>query len=157
MKKKMAGENPEFEKNHPGAREMLEWIVRRLGGRIRNLNPFEEAENGSGSLVVNSDRTFTIFLSPYTSILRDNFTIAHELGHYFLHYKDEGEETVVFNRYGSDVFEWEANRFAAALLMPKEEFKQAVQVFNGNLSAVAGHFEVSVAAADVRNGYIHNV
>ncbi len=155
---KMARENPDLKQTRPGARQMLKWIVGGLGGELRSLNPCEEAENGSGSLIIKGNGKFTIFLSPYTSILRDNFTIAHELGHYFLHYKDgEDEGDIVFNRYGSDSFEWEANRFAAALLMPAEEFTEAFQKFNGNLSAIAGHFEVSLAAVEVRKSYICHV
>lgn len=55
------------------------------------------------------------------------FTIAHELGHYFLHHLDDMEAEIIcidrdFNRLGTedDKFEKEveANYFAACLLMP---------------------------------------
>lgn len=55
------------------------------------------------------------------------FTIAHELGHYFLHHLDDMEAEIIcidrdFNRLGNeyDKFEKEveANYFAACLLMP---------------------------------------
>ena len=55
---------------------------------------------------------------------RKNFTIAHELGHYFLHLNGDSKEFVdnkrTMNRTDSfwDAKESEANNFAANLLMP---------------------------------------
>jgi Zn-dependent peptidase ImmA (M78 family) len=62
---------------------------------------------------------------------RQNFTIAHELGHFLLH---EGDEVHVdrgfqiklradFSRKGSDVEERESNLFAAEILMPASFLK----------------------------------
>jgi Zn-dependent peptidase ImmA (M78 family) len=61
---------------------------------------------------------------------------------------------VIFNRYGSDGDEWQANRFAAAFLMPKDEFVKAYNRYGGNTGLVAGHFEVSEPAVQVRASYI---
>jgi Zn-dependent peptidase ImmA (M78 family) len=76
---------------------------------------------------------FSIFYSD--SISSDGFrrfTVAHELGHYFLegHYKhifaDGNSRHVSDSGYSSDdPFEREADAFAAALLMPPELFKSA--------------------------------
>lgn len=58
-----------------------------------------------------------------------NFTIAHELGHYFLHSKenkDDNEETL-FNDNDTlsyDTMEKEANIFAAELLYPQKKFEE---------------------------------
>lgn len=54
---------------------------------------------------------------------RDRFTIAHEVGHYFLH-----REGCLFARVELDVPayrnpEWQANTFASALLIPKNQTK----------------------------------
>ena len=141
----------------PRARDFLEWIVERFGGRIEVESPVNAVTDNSGSLRIRGKANFVIRLSPYTSPLRDNFTLAHELGHYFLHYDpDQGQvgKEVVFERYGSDIFEREANRFAAALLMPKREFRDVFRKHRGDLYTVAGYFGVSVEAAKVRAQYI---
>lgn len=56
-------------------------------------------------------------------IKRQFFTVAHELGHYFLHNKRQDvfyrKQAVEFNNNES-LEEKEANWFAASLLMPKE-------------------------------------
>jgi hypothetical protein len=143
---------------NPRARDLLDWIVDRLGGEVKVASSPSGVEGDSGSLVIRGKRDFTIWLSPYTGRLRDNFTIAHELAHYFLHFDSEemksGDAPVVFNRYGSDTFEWQANRFAASLLMPKMEFLEVYKKHGGNIYAVAGHFGVSEVAAEVRARYL---
>lgn len=58
---------------------------------------------------------------------RRRFTLAHEIAHYCLHKDEERNEFVdtrkTMSRKGSywDVYESEANSFAAGLLMPKNE------------------------------------
>lgn len=94
---------------------------------------------------------FHIFLSPNTGRLRDNFTIAHELGHYFLHTgTPEGSQPGQFGRYGDTLRERQANRFAAALLMPQARFRELATRFNRNIPVLAGCFKVSPRAAEVR-------
>jgi Zn-dependent peptidase ImmA (M78 family) len=61
---------------------------------------------------------------------------------------------VIFNRYGSGRDEWQANRFAAAFLMPKDEFVQVFRKYGRNTHLVAGHFEVSEPAVKTRAEYI---
>ena len=58
-------------------------MVAYIGGSIKIVKEPNEYEINGGSLVVNEDGSFVINLPPFTSPLRDNFTIAHELGHYF--------------------------------------------------------------------------
>ncbi|MFH0823817.1 MAG: ImmA/IrrE family metallo-endopeptidase [Pseudomonadota bacterium] len=139
------------------ARELLEWVVRKLGGKIEIAAPLEHPEQESGSLEIRGKGDFTIWLSPYTAPLRDNFTIAHELGHYFLHYDPSAgpaDKPVRVARNGTGTREWQANRFAAAFLMPQEQFTEKYHSTGGNIYAVAGHFEVSELAAEVRARYI---
>lgn len=62
---------------------------------------------------------------------RQRFTLAHELGHLFLH-KDDAMRydqglMMLRNEHssdGTDIKEIEANRFAAELLMPEEELRR---------------------------------
>lgn len=102
------------------------------------------------TLRINDDKSFVVNIPNNTSPLRDNFTIAHELGHYFLHTDFNAPGSVTFNRAGSSRAETEANWFAAELLMPENEFRVAAQEFNNDPRLVAARFGVSGAAARVR-------
>lgn len=125
-----------------GARPLLEAILQRYNGVVDiNYSDSEEA------LSVGKDlKKFTIHLPSETSHVRDNFTIAHELGHFFLHSRGDDK----FNRGGRDRREFEANWFAAELLMPSEEFKAAAARTQNDPHQLASHFGVSPAAAKVR-------
>jgi hypothetical protein len=67
------------------------------------------------------------FVSTADSLARRRFTAAHELGHFLLHRRTMGwfrvDTEVTLQEAGEEVadrMEREANRFAAALLMPEE-------------------------------------
>ena len=133
----------------PSGTSCFGWLdagVQDLGGEI--MVAFDDSAE---SLRVEKNK-FTIFISPITSPARDNFTIGHELGHYFLHTNIEniGDQPVLFSRYGLGAAEAEANRFAAELLMPKSEFLEKAKEFNNNEFLLASHFDVSVSATRVR-------
>lgn len=119
-------------------------LVRKLGGRI-------EIADTNESLHVNNEGDFVIYLPRVTSSRRDRFTIAHELGHYFLHYlHPRMEESAGFGRGERNVIETQANVFASSLLMPEETFRLAYSRSRGDIYAVARLLEVSPAAAEVR-------
>ena len=66
---------------------------------------------------VNSDR----------SLEWKRFIIAHEIGHYILHFKEEGIEGLYAHRdhkRGHDDSENEVDFFAANLLMPRQRFEK---------------------------------
>lgn len=131
-------------------------VLDQLGGKLTYQQFAGLHETDSGSLVVHDMSNFEVRIATNTSIKRDNFTIAHEIGHYILHYlypNQNGEPSsggMVANRYGSDRVEWEANWFAAAFLMPEEAFRLAFSDKAGELSQVADLFGVSTTAAEVR-------
>lgn len=129
---------------NPDGRADIEGLVGTLGGTVAVA---QDAE----SLHVRNQGDFTVFVPQTTSARRDRFTVAHELGHYFLHYvylrrNDEGR----FNRGGSNMLETQANVFAAALLMPEGAFRRAWTEHDGDEWAVARVFDVSPNAASVR-------
>ncbi len=96
--------------------------------------------------------------SESTNEHRKRFSIAHELGHYFLHQDlkslfEDTEESCV-HRYNNKGLEKEADQFAAEFLMPREIFKSSIlgskytapnfylvkelsDIFNVSLSAAA--------------------
>lgn len=136
--------------------DFLQQSVKLLNGTISVAPMPAFYEVDGGSLIIYPDRKFKIQLSATTSPLRDNFTIAHELGHFFLHYDYDNppDEEVIFARYGSGIYEFQANRFAAAFLMPKEEFIKIRKKYADNPFLIAAYFEVSIAAAETRMEYI---
>lgn len=125
----------------------IEDVVAHLGGKIE-FRDLDELTNQTGSLDVRGRADFTIFLPWYTGRLRDRFTIAHELGHYVLHSR-LGQQPIRVGRAESNELEWEANWFAAALLMPQAEFERLHRK-GASIPYLAAHFDVSPAAAEVR-------
>jgi IrrE N-terminal-like domain len=91
---------------------------------------------------------------------RINFTLAHEFGHYLLHrliYPNGircGEQDVVRwdSAYGQ--VEHQANRFAANLLMPLDDFRRQIdardKVDLDRISCCASRYRVSLIAAILR-------
>jgi Zn-dependent peptidase ImmA (M78 family) len=131
----------------------IERVVDDLGGRILMTDFWEDAAK-TGSLTVHGLRNFEIFIPSHTTRERDQFTIAHELGHYILHYlpnvDPRAEAGLQIDRYGDSAIETEANLFAFAFLMPKSLFSEAYTQSEGDLSSIAKKFGVSEVAARVR-------
>ena len=135
----------------------LEPIVGLLGGKIVFKDTIGSSEKPE-SIIVRSKKDFTIYLGRVTSWERDRFTIAHELGHLFLHYPMAQKQspglpmkaTRWVDEEDSEQMraEWEANWFSAAFLMPEVLFRKA---FNpGKLAQIAIKFGVSVPAVKNR-------
>ncbi len=143
----------------------LEAAVQKVGGRIHHKwlslrevcpdwvipekIPNLATEHHSGIVLVKGPHDFDIFLSPYTGELRDRFTIAHELAHYFLHSR-QGVVPLAAARLDSERAEWEANWFAAAFLMPEAKVNAAWERFGKNAYLCAASFLVSMDAFEVR-------
>jgi Zn-dependent peptidase ImmA (M78 family) len=141
----------EFEPGHD-----INLAVEKLGGSIKVQDTLLEDPEQTGSLFVDAPANFNIIIPSHTSPRRDRFTIAHELGHYIVHYllkkhsTGENPGKMMAFRKDSDRVEWEANWFAAAFLMPSQPFRAQFEECGGNLDAVSSHFGVSKAAAEVR-------
>lgn len=127
--------------------------IGKMGGTIE-VKDFWDKKEKSGSLEVSNIKKFKIFVPRHTSLERDRFTIAHELGHYVIHYlfASDGVRAgrFVADRYGSGRVEWEANWFAASFLMPEKEFKKSFSKYMGNTYRVSEVFRVSEQAARIR-------
>jgi Zn-dependent peptidase ImmA (M78 family) len=99
---------------------------------------------GVSGCLANKENKFGIFYGDYFS--SDGFcrfTVAHELGHYFLeghceHVFADGERrhTSESGFSSDDRFEREADAFAAALLMPRELFRAGCAIVQPGLTAV---------------------
>lgn len=82
---------------------------------------------------------------------RQRFTIAHELGHYFLHrHKGEFTDEAMFRSdAASSPDEWDANRFASMVLMPAE-LVGPLLARGASIEELANNFGVSNIAASFR-------
>jgi predicted transcriptional regulator len=139
--------------------DSIDFLVHRLGGRIEHRNAAAD-DRLPESIRVESERSFTIFIPTTTSLARDRFTIAHELGHYFLHYpivaKLHPGAIMVATRWVKEDdrelqrAEWEANWFAAGFLMPEEQFRGVYALNIANIRLVAKWFSVSPKAVETR-------
>jgi Zn-dependent peptidase ImmA (M78 family) len=130
----------------PAAGDILA-LTEKLGGRIHYRNMFEE-DVDVDTVFVHRRNDFDIVLPDHSTPRRDRFTVAHELGHFFLH-SWMGARPLKASRNGSDRAEWEANWFAAGLLMPKTKFT-AEYKRKRSLSSLAEKFDVSEHAAKIR-------
>lgn len=129
------------------------------------MNSVELEDDLSGILVVEKKRGIIGFNAKHAPV-RQRFTIAHEIGHYFLHAKNAAsrlfvDRYVVYRRddestKGNDQEEVEANAFAASLLMPEALVRQAITTKNLDLddedaiAELAKQFSVSSSAMSYR-------
>lgn len=115
-------------------------------------------------VIVHKDGEFTILVDIAKPITWQHITLAHELGHYFLH-KDtlrqtqgivDSDETVDGSNTlhhpdsaAAQQLEDEANSFATSLIMPADLVRRAWEA-SENVEACARIFTVSVAVMAVR-------
>ena len=107
---------------------------------------------------------FHIFVDQKKSETRQHFTIAHELGHYFLHQDIIKKENLIVD--GDNIFdtsrmlfrldgvpgtqlEMEANEFAATLIMPEALVREAWEKLK-SVDDCASIFHVSPLAMSIR-------
>mgnify|MGYP000993290245 CR=1 FL=1 len=107
-------------------------------------------ENDISGMVVNSKDEKTIYINNNDTPERQRFTIAHEIGHILLHHIEDDEYFVDYrNKERYDSKEFEADNFAANLLMPKDK---SIEVWQGtrDVDDFAKTMKVSRAAASIR-------
>lgn len=93
----------------------------------------------------------SITVNAKNSPTRRRFTVAHELGHYFLHHKGEELEYLDLRSTVISPEEREANQFAADLLMPEKEVKaEHEKLMFPTVEALARKFDVSKQAMQYR-------
>ena len=151
-----------------------EEAVQKLGGKIiqENMNMAMDAY-----IKKEGEDSFTIYLNAKKSFLREKFTIAHELGHLFLHMGflinkqlwnsiTIFEDSVYYRKYermsgNYNQEESEANEFAASFLMPRDEFGEQIYLNLSNnkvnIINIAHYFGVSTSAALTRAKWLRYV
>lgn len=89
--------------------------------------------NEDGFIYVDSDKKIKIIVvNSNLSLHSKRFTIAHELAHFVLHSKDKklfAHRDHKLSEYKNELYENEADYFAACLLMPKQTFKKIYNEF----------------------------
>ena len=115
----------------------------------------------SGLLIPDQRRIWVNGVEAARSPGRRRFTVAHELGHWHLHRDTQTHARGLYCRSedvgGSDAelraaraIEAEANRFAAALLMPESLVRLEAERWKFNVHVLARRFQVSLPAMQLR-------
>ena len=133
-------------------------LANRLGVTVNNA---KFSDDTWAALVAKRDHTTRIFVEQTDPPYRKRFSIAHELGHHFLHLLKDGEivdkradmfrekEPDVESMSEERIREIQANWFAAALLMPGD-LVRAEWRRNPSMRRIAELFNVSEEAMGYR-------
>lgn len=138
------------------AKRRGEQVAREQGVEALPVDPIEIAENHdilvqaksdteagvSGMLLRHGDTFGILYATHIPSLGFQRFSVAHELGHYFIDGHPEhilpadGLHVSQAGFVSSDIYELEADNFAAGLLMPATLFKREMNKHNAGLDAV---------------------
>ena len=143
----------------------IENVVEDIGGKIQERDALDIIYYGTIRKEYSEDASFIIAISKDQCEERKNFTVAHELGHLFLHmgfrtdpdvWKSQSDQE--YRRFGTSEQEYQANEFAAALLMPEKEYIEIMDKYTKenkvNITKVAEFFRVSRSAATNRGRFL---
>lgn len=125
----------------------LDAIARGEGIEVRDLHCLNDGASGQFSLEGPHNRPI-IYINRNRSLAHQRFTMAHELGHYFMGHGPRPRDTLEQLRR-RDPIEFSANRFAAELLMPEGEVRSLVRKMVP-ITYMAEHFGVSEEAMGYR-------
>lgn len=135
--------------------------------KIANANDIKVYEGDldkkvSGAIRYNKEEEkFEILVNKNDAKVRQRFTIAHEIGHYFLHQeflmKEELHIDIMYRKNGENEIEIEEEKererqvdyFAGALLM-NQTLLEKMHKENNSIQELADIFNVSVSAMTVR-------
>lgn len=130
--------------------------IKSVVERLFNIKVHEADldRNISGFIERISGNEWAIYLNQWESKLRQNFTIAHELGHFIKHrdilLSGSHIDQVLFRDTENSDIEMEASEFAANLLMPKNKFDEYIKNGINNIEELSKKFGVSSAAIRYR-------
>lgn len=132
-------------------------IGQALGLRIRSVTLSPEI---SGLIKLCDDDVYEVHVNNTDAPVRQRFTVAHEIAHFLLHRdligNDGIEDSILYRSRLSNRQEAEANRLAAAILLPWEKVRNwhlenyACEPARENLESLANAFRTSSLAAGFR-------
>lgn len=125
-------------------------IANALGYTVSTFNPTFETLAISGAVLYDKK---LILLNSTELNIRQNFTLAHEIGHIVLEHRNNGaiidkREDILSPSLNSA--EWDANEFAAELLMPEQEFQRKWSSSNRSIEETARYFQTSYSSTELR-------
>ena len=136
-------------------------IAQGLGIKIYNTKDLPN--NQSGLIREEADGSISILINYYHSATRKRFTIAHEIAHFLKHKDIISSGYVTSNKQPlcrgkvrtteDREMEVEANKIAADILMPEENFKKIWKEAD-TIEEVAERFQVSVATTAIRGNQL---
>jgi len=107
------------------------------------IEPITDYEEGVSGMLIRSGEKYYILYATYLGNQGfENFSIAHELGHYFLEghpeqiFQNSGIHKSVANFTSDSEIERQADTFAASLLMPENLFKDKLTEYEKGLSCI---------------------
>ena len=102
------------------------------------ISGYIKFENGEKNIYINNTQ----------SVQRQRFTVAHEIAHYILHKEvlEQNGGTPMFRGGDSNYAERQANRLAAAILMPQTKVQEMYQNQKKTIQEMAELFWVSYGA-----------
>lgn len=131
-------------------------LAERLG-----LNVWEEEmpDDISGKIIkdfVNGGSAhYSIIVNEKHALVRQRFTVAHEIGHFLLHRQEIGDgltDDALYRSGLSTLQEVQANKMAADILMPFPLIEEALKSGVRTLGDLAEYFQVSRQAMGIRTG-----
>lgn len=158
----------ELERVAPSNREVLQRHLQsvpvKLGSLASDLGVSVKISNmkpGVSGQIRKEGDSYVIRVNRYEARERQRFTIAHELSHFLLHKPEIDKspdgitDNVLYRSGAPEVIEFEANRLAAEIAMPKHLIDDRMRDFGGLVSdevieSLAAEFEVSKAAMEIR-------
>lgn len=145
----------------------------RLGDLAKELGvssvKVSSMKAGTSGQISREDGEYVIRINRNEARERQRFTIAHELAHFLLHKeiidasKDGITDNVLYRSGASETIEYEANRLAAELVMPKNAVERMLNseygglVTDATIEALAGRFGVSKSAMEIRLNQVARV
>lgn len=119
--------------------------------------------NISGLIKKNADNSFEIQVNNTDAAVRQRFTVCHEISHFLIHRKyidsDGITDNILYRSKLTNAQEAEANRLAAALLLPWRSVHDwhlkrfSAILSKSNLRAIAQEFKASDLAVGYRFGF----
>lgn len=146
-----------LQKYHEHAPVRVVAIAKDLGIKVYKTMDFDDRISG---LIQKDERYggksgYAIYANGRHPVTRRRFTIAHELGHFYLHRELIGDGITDDGLYRSRLrgrFESQANRFAANLLMPRKLVWEFIAQGVDTVEELAEKFEVSKSAMSIQLG-----
>lgn len=126
-----------FERDYSGLTSnfRIRDLIEANGGSFEYIHAGDE--NQTDGLIVYPDDTFKVRLSAYSGPQRDTFIMAHELGHFVLHwqqFKEDNPGKEMRAPRSADPMDklacacnTQANWFAASFLMPEHQFRETFE------------------------------